>query len=80
MTLSTLSVVQQILMETKHRDIIPRSTSNNSSQAQERNLPEVLVRPPESKNEPSRKRVELGMQNSQFHQWFWNIREDLASY
>ena len=29
-TPSTLSVVQQIPKETKHRDIIPRSTSNNS--------------------------------------------------
>ena len=24
--------------------------------------------------------VELGVQNSQFRQWFWNIREDLADF
>ena len=48
-TLSALSVVQQIPQETKHRDIISRSTSNNSSQAQERNLRDVLVRQLESK-------------------------------
>ena len=41
MTLFTLSVVQQIPQETKRRDIISRSISNNSSQAQERNLPGV---------------------------------------
>ena len=43
MTLSTLSVVQQIPPKTKHRDIISRSTLNNSSQAQESNLPDALV-------------------------------------
>ena len=43
MTLSMLSVVQQIPKETKHRDIISRSTSNNSSEAQEFNLPNALV-------------------------------------
>ena len=49
MTLSTLSVVHQIPNETEHRDFISRSTSNNSSQAQERNLPDVLARHSESK-------------------------------
>ena len=43
MTLSTLSVVHQIPNETEHRDFISRSTSNNSSQAQERNLPDAFV-------------------------------------
>ena len=42
MTLCTLSVVQQIPQEIKHRDIISRSTSNNDSQAQEYNLPDKL--------------------------------------
>ena len=32
MTLSTVSLVQQIAQETKHRDIISRRTSNNSKQ------------------------------------------------
>ena len=41
--LSTRSVVQQIPQETKHRDIISRSTSNNSSQVQEFNLLNALV-------------------------------------
>ena len=41
MTLSSFSVVQQIPKETKHRDIISCSTSNNSSQAQEFNLPDA---------------------------------------
>ena len=49
MTLSILSVVQQIPKKTKHRDIISRSTSNNSSQAQERNLPDILLRQSESR-------------------------------
>ena len=39
--LSILRVVQQIPQGT--RDIISRSTSNNNSQAQEFNLPDVLV-------------------------------------
>ena len=43
MTLSTFSEVQQIPQETKHRDIISRSTSKNSSQAQEFNLPNALA-------------------------------------
>ena len=42
-TLSTLSVIHQIPQETKHRDIISRSTSNNNSQAQEFNLPNILL-------------------------------------
>ena len=49
MTLSTHSVVQQIPQETKLRDIISRSTSNNTSQTQECNLPNVLVRQSELK-------------------------------
>ena len=44
MMLTTLSLVQPIPQETKHRDIISRSTSNNRSQAQERNLPDVLLK------------------------------------
>ena len=42
MTLFTLSVDQQIPQETKHRANISRCTSNNSSQAQEFNIPDVL--------------------------------------
>ena len=49
MTLSPLNVVQQIPQETKHRDNISRSTSNNSSQAQECKFPDVLVRHSETK-------------------------------
>ena len=41
--LSTISVVQQIPKETNYRDIISRSTSNNSTQAQELNLPNALL-------------------------------------
>ena len=44
--LSTLSVVQQILLKTQRRDNISddkRSTSKNSSQVQELNLPNVLL-------------------------------------
>ena len=48
MKLSTFSVVQQIPQETKHRDI-SRSTSNNSSEAQEWNLPDLFVRQSEAK-------------------------------
>ena len=44
MTLSTLSIVQQISKETKHRDIISCGTSNNSSQAQKFSLPDVPLR------------------------------------
>ena len=47
--LSTLSIVQYILQETKHRDNVSHSTSNNSSQEQEFNLPDVLVRQSELK-------------------------------
>ena len=36
--------VQQIQQETKHGHIISRGTSNNASQAQECNLPDILVR------------------------------------
>ena len=84
MTLFTLSVVQQIPQETKHRDIISRSTSNNSSQAQEFNLPDVPT-DSQSRNDHSSKQaelfiVQLGVQNSQICQWFWNILEDLDSY
>ena len=43
MTLSTLFAVEQIPKENKLRDIIPRSTSNNSDHAQEFNLPDVLL-------------------------------------
>ena len=46
MPLSTLTVVQQISQKTKHRDNISndsRSTSNNSSRAQEFNIPDALV-------------------------------------
>ena len=46
---STLSIVQQIPQETKHRDVISCSTLNNSSQAQKHNLPDILVRQSESK-------------------------------
>ena len=66
---STLSIVQQIPQETKHRDVISCSTSYSSSQAQECNLPDVLVGRVE--NDHSSKQVELfvvelEMQNSQF--------------
>ena len=40
---SSLSIIQQIPKETKHRDIISRSTSNKISQAQEFNLPDILL-------------------------------------
>ena len=84
MTLSTLAVVQQISLETKYRDNISRSTSNNSNQAQKFNLPDVLVRV-RVENDHSWKQVELftvelGLQNTQFRKWFWNILEDLDSY
>ena len=60
--------------ETKHKDDISRSTSNNSSQAQEFYLPDVLIRV-RVENDHSSKQVELfivelGVQNSQFRQWF----------
>ena len=85
--LSTLSVVQQIPQKTKHGDNISddsRSTSNNSSQAQEFNIPDVVANSPSrnarcSKQSLSSERntplfiVELGVQNSQFRQWLWNI-------
>ena len=57
MTLSTLIVVQQISQETKHRDIISDktgSTSNNSSQAHEFNIPDIIVNSP-SRNPRSSK-------------------------
>ena len=68
MTLFTVSVVQQIPQKTKHSDTIYRSTSNTISQAQESNLPDVLVTI-KVINESQLKgllTVELGMQNSQF--------------
>ena len=46
MTLPTLSVIQQIPQEIKYRYIISRSTSNNISQAQEFNIPDLLVNSP----------------------------------
>ena len=49
MTLSTLSVVQQILKETKQWDNISndsRGASNNRSQAQKFNIPDVHVNSP----------------------------------
>ena len=49
-TLSTLSVVQQIPQETKQKDNISRSNSNNRSQAQEFNIPDVLVKRPSRNN------------------------------
>ena len=77
MTLFTLSVVQQITQETKHRDNISRSTSNNSSQSQEFNIPDVLVNSPNLNTQSIKKIalfiVELGVQSSQFHRKFWNI-------
>ena len=86
MMLSKLNVMQKISKETKRRDIISRSTSNNSSQAQEFYLPDVLLTG-RVENECSWKKkkaelliMELGVQNSQFCQWFWNILEDLAPY
>ena len=83
MTLSTLSAAQQIPQETKHSDIISRSTTNNSSQAHECNLSDVLLIV-KVKNEGSSKQVELlimelHVQNSQFREWFENILEDFAS-
>ena len=92
MTLSTLSVVQQISQETEHRDNISnesRSTSKNSRQAQEFNISDVIVKQSESQNSELKARclssecnasliiVKLGLQNSQFRQWFWNILEYL---
>ena len=41
--LSTLSVVQHIPQENKHRDNTSHSTSNNGSQAQEFNIPDAFV-------------------------------------
>ena len=43
MTLSKLTVVQQTPQEIKHSENISRSNSNNSSQAQEFNISDVLV-------------------------------------
>ena len=84
MTLSTVSVVEQIPQEIKHRDAISRSTSKHSSRAQEGNPPDVLVMV-KVESEHSWKQVklfivELRVQNSQFRQWLWNILDDLASY
>ena len=84
MTLSTLSVVKQIPQKIRHRDNISRSTSNNSSQAQEFSVPDVIVNS-QSPNAQSSKQgllsecntllliVKLGVQNTQFRQRFWNI-------
>ena len=84
MTLSTLSVVQQILQETKHGHNISRSTSNKRSQAQEFNVLDVLVKSQvailRTQNKISLPSatlllfiVELGVRNLQFHQTFLNI-------
>ena len=57
--LSTLSVVQQIQQEINHKDNIfedSHSTSNNSSQVQEFNIPEVRVNSP-SRNFQSSKQT-----------------------
>ena len=81
MTLSTLSVVQQTPLETKHRDNISRSTLDNSSKAQEFNIQDILVNSPSHDTQSSKKSLlsecnthlfilELGVQNSQFHQRF----------
>ena len=76
MTLSTLRVVAQIIpQETKHRDNI----SNNSTQAQELNIPDVLVNSPSCNTQSSKQGLssqcntplsimEHWMQNSQFRQ------------
>ena len=58
MMLSTLNVVQQIPKKTKHRDIISQSTSNNSSQAEEFNLPNALLSG-SVENESAESKVEL---------------------
>ena len=94
MKLSTLGIVQQTSRKTKHRYNIfnnSRSTSNNISQAKEFNIPDVLLNSSRRNAQNSKQGllfecktsvsiVELGLQNSQFRQWFWNILEDLASY
>ena len=91
MTLSTFSVVQQIPQEIKHRDNISHSTSNDSTLAQEFDIPDKIVNSP-SRNTQSSKQgflsesnaplfiVKLVVQNSQFCQRFWNILQYLVSY
>ena len=90
MTLSTLSVVQLISQETSHKDNISddsSSTSNNSSQAQEFNILDVLVNSPslstqsskQGVSRPSVMRLYRGTWQSQFCQRFWNILQYLAS-
>ena len=56
MTLSAMSIIQQIPLETKYRDNISRSTSNNSTQADEFNISDVLVNSP-IRNTQSSKRA-----------------------
>ena len=84
MTLSPLNVVQQIPQETKHRDNASSnscSTSNNSCEAQDFNIPVMLVNSLSHTTQNSKQGlksqydtplfiVELGMQNSQLCQWF----------
>ena len=95
MALSTLSLVQQISQETKHRANISLRISNNSSQAQEFNIPDVLVTiqvailiAQNNVSLPSKSIsvcaplfiIKLVVKNPQFRQRFWNILEELASY
>ena len=84
MTLSTFNVVRQIPQETKRRKNISRNLSNNSSQVQEFNVPDVLLNSPSrNKNELKARSlfiVKLGVQNLQFRQRFWNSLQHLASY
>ena len=87
MALSRLSAVQQISQETKHRDNISddsRSTSNNSSQEREFNIPGVFANSSRRNAQSSKQGfsseyntflfiVEIDVENSQFRQKFWNI-------
>ena len=68
MTLSPFSVIQRIPQETKLRDNISdgsRSISNNSSQAQDFIIPDILINSPNHKEQELKVRslfiVELGM-------------------
>ena len=94
MLLSIFSKVRQISQEIKRSDNISddlRRTSSNSGQAQDFNIPDVLVNSPSYNAQSSKQvlfsqcdsllfKVEFGVQYSQFHQWFWNILQYLAFF
>ena len=58
-TLYTLSVEQQIPQETKDRENISRRNTNNSSQAQEFNILDVLVNSPSRNTQSSKQGMSL---------------------